>query len=52
MTYGDFKNLARRMALHKVLHDKAFNITNNLKYSENQTGLTSMINKVLLRVHG
>ena len=52
MTYEDFKNLARRTAWHKELHDKAFNITKNLKYSEHQTGLTSMINNVLLRVHG
>ena len=25
MTYGDFKDLARRTASHKVLRDKAFN---------------------------
>ena len=32
MAYGDFKDLARRAASDKVLRDKVFNITKNLKY--------------------
>ena len=32
MAYGDFKDLARRTASHKVLKDKAFNIAKNPKY--------------------
>ena len=32
MAYGDFKDLNRRTAADKVLHDKAFNITKDLKY--------------------
>ena len=32
MTYGDFKDLARRTASDKVLRDKAFNIKKNPKY--------------------
>ena len=31
MTYGDFKNLARRTASDKVLRDKGFNIAKNPK---------------------
>ena len=31
MAYGDFKDLARRTAPDKVLHDKAFNVTKNPK---------------------
>ena len=32
MVYGDFKDLAKRTAAHKVLRDKALNITKNPKY--------------------
>ena len=32
MTYGDFKDLARRTASDKVLRDKAFNVASNPKY--------------------
>ena len=32
MAYGDFKNLPRRIASDKVLHDKTFNVAENLKY--------------------
>ena len=32
MAYGDFKDLKRRTASHKLLRDKAFNIAKNLKY--------------------
>ena len=32
IVYGDFKDLARRTASGKVLHDKAFNIMKNPKY--------------------
>ena len=31
MAYGDFKYLARRATSDKVLREKAFNITKNLK---------------------
>ena len=34
MTYGDFKDLPGRTASDKLLCDKAFNITKNLKYEE------------------
>ena len=43
MTYGDFKDLARRTASDKVLWDKAFNITKNPKYDRYQRGLASMV---------
>ena len=32
MAYGDFKDLNRRTAADKLLRDKAFNISENLKY--------------------
>ena len=32
IVYGDFKDLTRRTASDKILHDKGFNITKNLKY--------------------
>ena len=31
MASGDFKDLNRRVAADRVLHDKAFNIVNNPK---------------------
>ena len=45
MTYGDFKDLARRTASDKVLRDKAFNIAKNPKYDGYQRGLASMVYK-------
>ena len=29
MTYGDFRDLTRKTASHKILHDKAFNTAKN-----------------------
>ena len=43
MTYGDFKDTARRTATDNVLCDKAFNITKKLKYNGYQQGLASMV---------
>ena len=45
MAYGDFKDLVRRTAFHKVLSDKAFNIAKNFKYDGYQRGLVSMVYK-------
>ena len=45
MTYGDFKDLARRTASDKVLKDKAFNIAKNPKHDGYQRGLASMVYK-------
>ena len=45
MAYGDFKDLTRRTASTKILHDKAFNIAKNLKYDGYQRGLASMAYK-------
>ena len=45
MAYGDFKDLAKRTASHKVLRDKAFNIAKSPKYDEYQRGLASMVYK-------
>ena len=41
--YGDFKDLARKIASDKVLRDKVFNIAKNSKYDGHQKGLASMI---------
>ena len=46
MTYGGFKDLARRAASGKLLSDKVFNIAKNPKYDRYQRGLTSMVYKL------
>ena len=43
MTYGDFKDLARRTASDKVLRDKAFDIAKSPKYDGYQRGLASTV---------
>ena len=45
MAYGDFKDLTKRTASDKILHDKAFNIAKNAKYDEYQRGLASIVYK-------
>ena len=45
MTYGDFKDLARRSASEKILRDKSFNIAKNPKYDGCQRGLASIVYK-------
>ena len=45
MTYGDFKDLAKRTASDKVSRDKAFNIAKNPKYDGYQRGLASVVYK-------
>ena len=46
MAYGDFKDLAKRTALDKVLRNKAFKIASDQKYDGYQKGLASMVYKV------
>ena len=48
MAYGYFKDLTRRTASDKILHDKGFNIAKNPKYDEYQRGLASMVYKFFL----
>ena len=43
MAYVNFKDLTRRTASDKVLHNKVFNIAKNLKYDGYQRGLASMV---------
>ena len=43
MTYGDFKDLAKRKAPVKFLRDKAFHIAKNLKYDGYERRLASMV---------
>ena len=45
MTYGNFKDLARRTTSDKFLRDKAFNIAKSSKYDEYQRALASMVYK-------
>ena len=45
MTYGDFRDLARRIAFKKILRDKAFDIAKNPKYDGYQKGLACMVYK-------
>ena len=49
MTYGDFKELARRAASDKVLKDKAFNIAENSKYDGYHRGIASMVYTFLIK---
>ena len=42
MAYGDFKDLSKRPAADKVLHDRAFNIAKNPRYDGYQRGLAWM----------
>ena len=44
MVYANFKDLTRRTASDKILHDKAFNIAKDLKYDGYQRDL-SMVYK-------
>ena len=43
VVYGDFKDLNRRTAADKVLHDKAFNIATNPKCDGCQRGIALMV---------
>ena len=43
MVYRDFKYLTRRTVSDKILRDKEFNITKNLKHNGNQSALASRI---------
>ena len=43
MTYGGFKDLPRRAASDKTLHDKIFHIAKIPKYDGYQYGLASMV---------
>ena len=45
MAYGDFKDLTRRTASDKILHDKAFNIAKIPKCDGHQHGLASLVYK-------
>ena len=47
MAYGDFRDLKRRTASHKVLRDKASNIAKNPKYDGYQRRLASMVYRFL-----
>ena len=49
MAYGDFKDLTRKTASDKILHDKAFTFAKNLKYDEYQCGLASMVFNFLIK---
>ena len=42
MTYGDFKDLAKKTASDNILRDKAFNILKNPKHGGYQRGRNSM----------
>ena len=46
MAYGEFKDLTRRTTSDKILREKAFNITKNLKYDGYQRGLDLMVYKI------
>ena len=43
MAYEDFKDFSGRTASNKVLRNKAFNVSKNLKYDGYQCRLTSKV---------
>ena len=43
MAYGDFKDLTRRAASNKILHDKAFDVAKDPKCDGYERGLASMV---------
>ena len=43
VTYGDFKDLAKRTAADKVLRNKAFKTASDQKYDGYQRGVASMV---------
>ena len=45
MAYGDFKDLTRRTAFDKILHDKAFNFVKNPNCDGYQRGIALMVYK-------
>ena len=45
MAYGDFKDLARRIASDKILRDKKFNVAKNPKCDGYRRGLASIVYK-------
>ena len=45
--YRDFKDLDRRTAADKMLHDKTFNIAKNVKYDWYQRRLVSVVFKMI-----
>ena len=45
MAYGGFKDLIRRKASDKILHDNAFNIAKNKKYDGYQRELALVVDK-------
>ena len=49
MAYGDFKDLRRRGAADKVLHDEAFNLAKNPKYHAYRHELASMVHIFLIK---
>ena len=45
MTYGKYKDLAKKIESDKVIGDKAFKIASNPRYNGYQKGLASMVYK-------
>ena len=43
MAYADLKDLSKRTAVDKVLHDEAPDITENRKYDEYLRGIASLV---------
>ena len=50
MSYGKYKDLAKRTELDKVLRDKTFKIASNSKYDGYQKGLVSMVFRIFDKI--
>ena len=46
MAYGDIKDLSRRAGSATILHDKAFNISENAKHDRYHSGFALIINTI------
>ena len=51
LVYGDFKDLPRRTAFDKLLHDKIYNIAKNEKYDGYQRCFASLVYKPFDKKH-
>ena len=49
MAYGDFKDLTRKTAFNKILHDKAFNIANFLTMMDINVDVVQWFKNILIK---
>ena len=50
MAYGNYKDLARKIASDKILRDKEVSVAKNPKYDGYQRGLASMVYRFFYKI--